>query len=151
MSQSSKKVLFICKGNWFRSQMAAAIYNKLTDSNYADSVGTYAGAPDEPEGQVLKDLFKTPHFFEIMEKNGMNVRGNSTKRLQPSMIDEYEIVISMAEEPYIPDFLKNAGKVIWWEIENPTSVDQKVAEETYEKIDRLVRDLISKSLVDKID
>ena len=56
--------LFICKGNWFRSQMAAAIYNRLTASDAAHSVGTYAGAPDEPEGQVLADLFPTPDFFE---------------------------------------------------------------------------------------
>ncbi len=56
--------------------MAAAIYNKLTCSNDADSVGTYVGAPDEPEGQILADLFETPDFFEVMEKNGMNIRKN---------------------------------------------------------------------------
>lgn len=145
MNHTPKKVLFICRGNWFRSQMAAAIYNKITNSSDADSVGTYTGAPDEPEGQILANLFKTPHFFEIMEKNGMSVRSNSTKRLQPSMIDEYNIVVSMAEEPFIPDFLKDAKKVIWWDIENPTSVDQRIAEDTYEKIDTLVRDLIAKN------
>ncbi len=145
MTNQTPKVLFICKGNWFRSQMAAAIYNKLTSSNNADSVGTYTGASDEPEGQILEDLFKTPHFFEMMEGNGMNVRKNSTKRLQPQMLDEYDLVISMAEEPYIPDFLKNKEKVIWWEIENPTFVDQRIAEDTYEKIYNLVYKLITEN------
>lgn len=125
--------------------MAAAIYNRLTNSSDADSVGTYTGASDEPEGQILADLFKTPHFFETMEKNGMNVRNNSTKRLQPSMINDYDVVVSMVEEPYIPDFLKDAKKVIWWNIENPTSVDQKIAEDTYEKINNLVRGLIAQN------
>lgn len=142
MTHTPKKVLFICKGNWFRSQMAAAIYNKITNSNNADSVGTYTGAVDEPEGQILANLFKTPHFFEVMEKNDMNVRNNLTKRLQPSMIDEYDIVVSMAEEPYIPDFLKEAKKIIWWDIKNPTNIDEKIAEDTYKKIDALVRELI---------
>jgi protein-tyrosine-phosphatase len=145
MTNKPKKVLFICRGNWFRSQMAAAIYNKLTHSKTADSVGTYTGAPDEPEGQILANLFTTPHFFETMEKNGMHVRNNSTKRLQPSMIDEYDTVISMAEEPYIPEFLKKAEKVIWWKVENPTFVDQKIAEDTYEKIEKLVKDLVTKT------
>lgn len=145
MTHVHKKILFICKGNWFRSQMAAAIYNRLTNSSDADSVGTYTGASDEPEGQILADLFKTPHFFETMEKNGMNVRNNSTKRLQPSMINDYDVVVSMVEEPYIPDFLKDAKKVIWWNIENPTSVDQKIAEDTYEKINNLVRGLIAQN------
>lgn len=53
----NKKVLFICKGNWFRSQMAAAIFNKLTNSNLADSAGTCAGTKEEPEGQTLAQLF----------------------------------------------------------------------------------------------
>lgn len=125
--------------------MAAAIYNKLTNSTVADSVGTYVGAPDEPEGQILADLFKTPHFFQTMEENGMHVRNNSTKRLQPSMIDEYDIIVSMAEESYIPDFLKDAEKVIWWDIKNPTFVDQKIAEDTYKRIDALVRSLIAEN------
>jgi protein-tyrosine-phosphatase len=142
MTDTPKTALFICKGNWFRSQMAAAIYNKLTDSNNADSVGTYTGASDEPEGQILEDLFKTPHFFETMEKNGMNVRKNSTRRLKPEMLDGYDLVISMTEEPYIPDFLKDNEKVIWWKIENPTFVDQKIAEDAYEKIYNLVSKLI---------
>ena len=36
-------------------------------------------APDEPEGQVLADLFPTPDFFEVMEASGMNVRANTTR------------------------------------------------------------------------
>lgn len=145
MIYKNKKVLFICKGNWFRSQMAATIYNKLTNSNNADSVGTYVGALDEPEGQKLFNLFKTPDFFEIMERNGMNIRNNTTKRLTPSMVNNYDVVVSMAEDPFIPDFLKNNSKIIWWNIKNPTYVDQKIAKETYEKIYKLVQDLIGEN------
>jgi len=145
MTHKPKKVLFICKGNWFRSQMAAAIYNKITNSNCADSVGTYTGAPDEPEGDILANRFDTPHFFELMEKNGMYVRNNTTKRLQPFMLDEYDIVVSMAEEPYIPDFLREDKNVIWWDVENPVYVDQKIAEETYKKVEKLVRELVAKN------
>ena len=123
--------------------MAAALYNKFTTSNDADSVGTYTGAPDEPEGQILSTLFKTPYFFELMEKNGMNVRNNTTKRLQPSMLDEYNLVVSIAQEPYIPDFLKNSKKVIWWNVEDPLFLDQQAVEKTYKKIDTLVKGLIA--------
>lgn len=138
------KVLFICKGNWFRSQMAAAIYNQLTDTEDAQSVGTYTGAPDEPEGQILADLFKTTDFFDVMEKHGMNLRSNSTKKLLPGMLENFDAIVSMAEEPYIPDFLKDDEKVIVWSVENPVFVDRKIAEDTFIKIDNLVRELISK-------
>lgn len=114
--------------------MAEAIYNKLTASSDAISVGTYTGAPDEPEGQKLSELFPTTDFFEVMEANGMNVRSNITKKLLPEMLTENDLVVSMAEEPYIPKFLKDDKKVIWWNIKNPSFVDKK--------IDALVRALL---------
>jgi protein-tyrosine-phosphatase len=141
---SPRTALFICKGNWFRSQMAAAIYNRLTAAAAADSAGTYAGAPDEPEGQVLADLFPTPHFFETMERRGMDVRRNRTRRLRPEMLGAYDLVVSMAEEPFVPDFLRDARHVVRWEIENPKVVDRVVAEDIYARIDALVRDLIAR-------
>jgi len=140
----TRTVLFICKGNWFRSQMAAAIYNRLTNSDAAHSVGTYAGAPDEPEGQILADLFPTPHFFETMERRGMDVRANTTRRLQPTMLGAYDLIVSMAEEPFVPAFLRDARHVIWWEIENPKVVDAAVAEDVYGRLETLVRDLIAR-------
>ncbi|HEX4711749.1 hypothetical protein [Phenylobacterium sp.] len=140
----TRTVLFICKGNWFRSQMAAAIYNRLTGSTAADSVGTYAGAANEPEGQVLADLFPTPHFFETMERRCMDVRANTTRRLQPAMLDAYDLIVSMAEEPFVPGFLRDAGHVIRWEIENPKVVDAAVAEDIYARIEALVRDLVAR-------
>jgi protein-tyrosine-phosphatase len=140
----TRTVLFICKGNWFRSQMAAAIYNRLTNSDAARSVGTYAGARDEPEGQVLADLFPTPDFFETMERRGMDIRSNTTRRLQPAMLGAYDLVVSMAEEPFVPDFLRDAAHVLTWEIDNPKVVDAAVAEDIYARIEALVRDLVAR-------
>ena len=143
MTHPHKKVLFICKGNWFRSQIAEAIYNKLTNSKDAYSVGSYVGTPDEPEGQKLSNLFKTTDFFEIMESHGINIRNNFTKRLLPDMLSEYDVIVSMVEEPFIPEFLRNSKKVIWWTIENTKFVDKKIAEDTYKKIENLVKKLVN--------
>lgn len=139
------KVLFICKGNYFRSQMAEAIYNHLTNSHDAFSAGTYVGAPDEPEGQRLSDLFKNdPNFFEIVESHGMNLRNNVTKKLTPEMLNQFDVVVSMAEEPFVPDFLRNDKKVIWWDIKNPKSAPPGFFKDTYDKLEVLIRELIKK-------
>ncbi len=138
------KVLFICKGNWFRSQMAAAIYNTLTATKDADSAGTYTGSPDEPEGRVISEAMKSPCFFEVMEKHGMYIRNNKSKKLLPKMLAEYSTVISMAEEPYIPDFLRKNKKVIWWDVENPDHITKMIAEDIYEKVYKLVYELINR-------
>lgn len=77
-----------------------------------------------------------------MEKYGMHVRENKNKKLLPSMLGAYEIIVSMAEEPYIPDFLKQAKGIIHWEIENPDHMDEEIALYTYNKIRPLVEKLI---------
>ena len=131
--------------------MAEAIYNKYTNSNSATSVGTYVGSPDEPEGQLLANLFKdSPYFFEIMENNGMDVRQKKTKKLLPEMLHQADRIVSMAEEPFIPDFLKNNKKVVWWEVKNPQSVTKDVAQKTYEQINGLVQKLIKDEISIKI-
>ena len=75
----------------------------------------------------------------------MNIRKNVTKRLQPEMLEKYDLIISMAEEPFIPDFLKNHKKYLWWEVENPKIDDAETAEKTYSKIYNLVRNLVASS------
>lgn len=110
------KILFICKGNMVRSQAAAAIYNRLTKTYDAISAGTYVGADDEPEGRRLSDILPSD-FFEIMDGYGCDLRNETTKKLTPEMIASADYVISMAEEPYIPDFLRDE-KVIVWDIPN---------------------------------
>ena len=121
--------------------MAEAIYNKMTGTKDAISAGTYAGAPDEPEGQILKNV-DGEYLLNLMEQNGMNIRDNLTKRLTPKMLAEADLVVSMAEEPYIPDFLKNDKRVIWWGIDNPTYSTPEFIEETYEKLNNLILGLI---------
>lgn len=136
------KILFICKNNQFRSQMAAAIYNQITGTTDADSAGTYVGSIDAPEGATIEGYFRTPDFFEIMEENGMSIRSNRMKKLLPEMIESANVVVSMAEEPFIPDFLRSNKKVIRWEIENPPFATRDVSEKTYSQIKNLVKQLV---------
>ncbi len=144
MKNIPQKVLFICKGNWFRSQMAAAIYNKLTNTHNADSVGTYVGASDEPEGLIISDAIQSLYFFELMESHGMYIRDNRSRKLLPEMLDKYEVIVSMAEEPFIPDFLKQNTKVIRWNVENPDVLDKVEVDKIYTQVELLVNDLISR-------
>ena len=126
--------------------MAAAIYNKLTDSQDAVSAGTHAGSVEEPEGQVLEDLFAdSPYYFELMEHNGLHVRQNVTTKLTPEMMEKADVVVSMAEEPFVPDFLRDNERVIRWKVQNPDFFSKEVVEETYGKILGLVQGLMAGS------
>ena len=96
-------VLFVCKSNQFRSQIAASLYNKITNTSNANSAGTYVGSEGEPEGVIIETRFQTPDFFNLMEEEGMYIRNNQTRKLLPKMIEEVDMVVSMAEEPFVPE------------------------------------------------
>lgn len=131
------KVLFICKGNWVRSQIAEAIYNKLTNSEDATSAGTYTGAPDEPEGMKLIRIMPM-NFFETLEAHGLNLRQKTTRKLTRKMLDEAEVAVCMAEDPFVPEWLESDPKVIWW-----TVSDTQPTEDTYQKLRTLVSKLVA--------
>jgi len=128
--------------------MAASLYNKITGTTEADSVGTYVGSENEPEGVIIETRFRTADFFEFMEKEGMHIRTNRTKKLLPEMLKEADIVVSMAEEPFVPDFLLTNEKVVQWNVENPAFATREVTEKTYRQIKNLIEQLIRTSEVD---
>jgi len=125
--------------------MAVSIYNQMTGTTDADSAGTYVGSLDEPEGSMIERYFRTPAFFELMEEKGIYIRNNRTKKLLPEMLEKASVVVSMAEKPFIPDFLINNKKVIWWKVENPPFATRDVSEKTYNQI----KSLIEKLIIDK--
>jgi protein-tyrosine-phosphatase len=139
------KILFICKSNQFRSQMAASLYNKMTGGNEASSAGTHVGSDDEPEGIVIETRYLTPDFFELMEEKGMYIRDNRTRKLLPEMVEEADIVVSMAEEPFVPDFLSDNKKVLHWNVNNPVFATREISESTYLQIEKLVKELIDEN------
>jgi protein-tyrosine-phosphatase len=122
--------------------MAAALYNQLTQSSDADSAGTYVGAEDAPKNDLIEKYFRTSDFFELMEENGMNIRSNKMKQVTHEIIEKFDAVVSMAEDPFIPDFLRDSEKVVWWNVENPQFATREVSEQTYRQIKSLVEELI---------
>ena len=137
------KILFICKGNYYRSQIAEAIYNKLTASHDATSVGTCVGEWNSPAGKPLSELYpRDSVFFKVMESHGMNVRHNKTKKLLPEMLNQYEVVISMAEKSFCDDFLKNDKRVIWWDVKDEGGNTLEGVQNKYNEIEKLVRGVL---------
>jgi protein-tyrosine-phosphatase len=57
------------------------------------------------------------------------------------MLNNYDLVVSMAEEPFRPDFLMEDKKVIWWEVANPDTMTQQIAEDTFKQLQNLILDL----------
>lgn len=117
-----------------RSQIAEAFYNKLSGTSDAMSAGTYVGAPDEPSDRVLKDILPE-YFFAKVDAYGCDLRENVTKHLTPQLLLESDIAITMTEEPYVPDFLKESKAVVW---NIPNEASSQNIKEIYRRVKSLI-------------
>ncbi len=128
---SRKKILFICRENSFRSQIAHAFMKKeYGDKFWVKSAGDY------PANQI------NPIAKKVMEEEGVDLNyiipqhiNITLKKFTP------DIVISMGCDvscPVIPN-----SQTIKWEIENPVNkpieVAYRVKEEIKEKIKSIIR------------
>jgi protein-tyrosine-phosphatase len=73
-------ILFICKANVGRSQMASAFFSMLSKKNKSTSAGTQVG---EKEGQIVGDNEKTKLLVKVMDEKGIDIRNFKRKQLTP--------------------------------------------------------------------
>lgn len=109
------KVLFICKSNFGRSQIAESIFNLISKKHSAISAGTEKG---RVTGHKLKDFPEHSNLFICMNEIGIDIRENIVKLLSPEMMKNADKIIVMAEKETWPNYLKESDKIIFWKIED---------------------------------
>ncbi len=136
------KVLFVCRGNVGRSQMAVALFDKYSGEK-AFSAGTKVF---EKEGQKLKDIPLAEPVIRFMKKENIDVAENARTQLAPIMIEEFDKVIIMAESETIPEYLFQSKKAEFWDIEDPKGMNDK----GYEKIISQIRNKVKRFINENI-
>jgi len=112
------KVLFVCKANIFRSQMATTFFREFCDKQKAESAGTeVVGAGERLSDREEKQV---KWIIEILKREGVDVSENKRRLLTKKMVDRADRVICMAQRESIPDFLLKSGKMEYWEVEDAT-------------------------------
>ena len=129
------KILFVCRSNVGRSQMAMEFYNQL-HPNDAASAGTQVDIP----GQPLSDRGFATEVLVVMREIGIDMSKNRRVQLNPEMVKKYDKVIVIAEEQAIPDWLRTENKVEIWDIEDAKN---KTTEQA-----RVIRDTIKNKVAD---
>jgi protein-tyrosine-phosphatase len=151
MQSKQPKILFVCKGNMFRSPIAEAIAGRIIGKENVSSAGTYTGAPDEPEGQRLMDISHHSVFCQYMEDQGFKDFGeHRTRRVTEKMVDEADVVVDMSEPEYDLDFVSQNQKTVRWEVENPLFKNlnfedgYKKVEEIYDILEKNIKELLNR-------
>lgn len=131
-NNGKKKVLFVCRHNAARSQMAEAILRKRRGDQYeAYSTGTEPSAVH-------------PMTINVLEEIGINCSGCRAKSLGEFANINFDVVVTLCDQarescPYIP-----GAAVMHKNFENP--VDATGTAEDIINVFRRVRDAISKWL-----
>jgi protein-tyrosine-phosphatase len=129
------KVLFVCRENRGRSQIASGFYHQLRPGDAA-SAGTIVDNP----GQKLGELVPASQTVAVMNEIGIDVSGHVRTQLTQEAIEGYDKVIVMSEPENTPDWLRENPKTEIWSIKDPKG---KTAEDR-----RIIRDDIRARVIE---
>ncbi len=125
-----EKVVFACRHNAGRSQMAAAFFNQLADPARASAVsaGTTPGSRVHPE------------VLAAMRELGIDLSGAQPRLLTPEIAEGARLLVTMGcgeACPYLP-----GAEIQDWELEDPKGKPlarvRQIRDEVRRRVERLV-------------
>jgi len=124
-----KKVIFVCKGNMFRSQVAKAFYNQLAkDDSQAESYGTHV-VEQGYQGKKLSLYPLLGILFNELKKYNLDISNEHCEQLKEEYLKDADKIVVMAEEEFIPEWLKGYQYEYWKNIPNPEAHSQEIIED----------------------
>jgi arsenate reductase len=130
-----KKVIFICRGNSCRSQMAEGFARKLYGDQWeAHSAGT------APEGV-------NPNAVSVMSEVGIDISKNESKVLDQALLNSADLVVALCDIQEGCFVLPPTVRYIHYPVEDPVRVagsinEMSVFRNVRDKVKKLVEELL---------
>ncbi len=129
-------ILFVCRGNVARSQIAEAVFvDAVRGIHTASSAGTkvFSKEGESREGQKLHEVGgNVPDVLSAMREFGIDISNKERNQLSESLCDQADKIIVMAEPETVPAYLSQNPKTEFWDIQYPKGKDNETT--------RLIRD-----------
>ena len=140
-------ILFLCRGNVARSQMAAALFQEFSDNDVEYTVKSAGTKLSGPEASIKSLRPKTNNVIKSMQEIDVDISEKTREEVTPEMIswaDKVFLVLNSERDP-IPEFVINHSDVTAWKTLDVKgkSIDftRQVRDEIKRKVKNLVEDL----------
>jgi len=136
------KVLFVCKANVGRSQVAQVRFEQLSKhESYCAGIGVAESVAQRPSSK-LKDIRNLRPVEYI--KTRLRVDHSERDRLQltPEMIDDMDLAIIIHDKAEWPDYLKEGANVVFWDIPDTPGLDDESAGKLWDQVQLRVEELV---------
>jgi protein-tyrosine-phosphatase len=139
------KAVFICRGNVFRSRMAALLFDRMTGGTHeVISAGTMVrdGEGKDLDGQLMRDCADGGDALAVFQEYGFDVSNDPRRRVLPDMMTGADIVVVMADEETVPEFVRANPMTVYWDVADPKGTDVETHQRVTKEIEKLIAILI---------
>ena len=136
------KVLFVCKANVGRSQVAQVRFEQLSKhESYCAGIGVAESVAQRPSSK-LKDIRNLRPVEYIKTRLGVDHSERDRLQLTPEMIDDMDLAIIIHDKAEWPDYLKEVANVVFWDIPDTPGLDDKSAGKLWNQVQLRVEELV---------
>jgi arsenate reductase len=140
------KVLFVCRQNVGRSQMAKAFYNTITRSDHASAAGTHVIEVGQTlQGRKVASTSKNFFVLDVMKDVGIDMSNYQRNALVQSDLVKFDLVVNMANENDVPEWLLESPKYMHWNIKDSRGQDYAFTAAVRDEVKSRVEALIASS------
>lgn len=131
------KILFLCKGNVGRSQIAEALFRKkFQDMHDVISAGIQISGPEQPIGELMPYI---KEVLDVMNEENVDISMAIRKQFTEKMVEDSDKVIVIIEDgESLPEYLSNSSKLIRWNIPDPKGKDIEFTRKVKDQIKALI-------------
>jgi len=136
------KVLFVCKANVGRSQVAQVRFEQLSKhESYCAGIGVAESVAQRPSSK-LKDIRNLSPVEYIKTRLGIDHSERDRLQLTPEMIDDMDLAIIIHDKAEWPDYLKEGANVVFWDIPDTPGQDDESAGKLWDQVQLRVEELV---------